>query len=236
MQLFYAPEITLPRYTLSEEESKHCIRVLRMGRGDELHITDGRGTMYRCKIVDDNVKRCTVEVISQEDEFEKLPYELSIGIAPTKNIDRYEWFLEKATEIGVAEFVPIVSEHSERKVIKHEREEKVITSAVKQSLKAYHPILEDLTPLREIIARPFEGQKFIAHCDPSFEKREYLPAIIKKNENILILIGPEGDFSPEEINFALENGFESISLGNQRLRTETAAVAATIMVATINGL
>ena len=123
MQLFYAPEITLPRYTLSEEESKHCIRVLRMGCGDELHITDGRGTMYRCKIVDDNVKRCTAEVINTEHEYEKMSYGLTIGIAPTKNIDRLEWFLEKATEVGISEIYPLLCDHSERKEIKHEREE-----------------------------------------------------------------------------------------------------------------
>ena len=120
--------------------------------------------------------------------------------------------------------------------VAHDRELRVITSAVKQSLKAYHPTLEELTPLRKLIAEPFEGQKFIAHCDANSQERLFLPAIIKKNENILILIGPEGDFSPEEINFALENGFKPISLGTQRLRTETAAVAATVMVATVNGL
>ena len=158
-----------------------------------------------------------------------------MAVAPTKNIDRYEWFLEKATEIGVSRFIPIECDHSERRTIKYDREERVITSAVKQSLKAYHPSLDELTPVKKVIAAPFEGQKFIAHCDQSFGERAYLPPIIKKNENILILIGPEGDFSPEEIKFALENGFQPISLGNQRLRTETAAVVATVMVATING-
>ena len=236
MQLFYAPEISLPRYTLPEEESKHCIRVLRMRLGDELHLTDGRGTMYRCKVVDDNVKRCTVEIVESSAEYEKMSYGLTLAVAPTKNIDRFEWFLEKATEVGITEIIPIECDHSERRQIKFDREEKVITSAVKQSLKAYHPQLDELTPLRKLIAEPFEGQKFIAHCDPTFEKRDYLPSIIKKSEKILILIGPEGDFSPEEIKFALENGFKPISLGTQRLRTETAAVVATVMVATVNGL
>lgn len=234
MQLFYAPEITLPRYTLSEEESKHCIRVLRMGCGDELHITDGRGTMYRCKIVDDNVKRCMVEVIDQQNEFEKLPYELTIGVAPTKNIDRLEWFLEKATEVGISAVYPLLCEHSERKEIKHEREERVITSAVKQSLKAYHPTLHPMTPFRQLAAMPFDGDKYIAHCNSEFGEREYLGRLIKKGGNTLILIGPEGDFSPEEINFALQNGFKAISLGKERLRTETAALVATVVTATIN--
>lgn len=234
MQLFYAPEITLPRYTLSEEESKHCIRVLRMGCGDEMHITDGRGTMYRCKIVDDNVKRCMVEVIDQQNEFEKLPYELTIGVAPTKNIDRLEWFLEKATEVGISAVYPLLCEHSERKEIKHEREERVITSAVKQSLKAYHPTLHPMTPFRQLAAMPFDGDKYIAHCNSEFGEREYLGRLIKKGGNTLILIGPEGDFSPEEINFALQNGFKAISLGKERLRTETAALVATVVTATIN--
>ncbi|MBO5830073.1 MAG: 16S rRNA (uracil(1498)-N(3))-methyltransferase [Alistipes sp.] len=236
MQLFYAPEITLPRYTLSEEESKHCIRVLRMGCGDELHITDGRGAMHRCKIVDDNVKRCTVEVIDTIHEFEKLPYNLTVAIAPTKNIDRLEWFLEKATEVGISEIYPLLCEHSERKEIKHEREERVITSAVKQSLKAYHPTLHPMTTFRQLVAMPFDGDKFIAHCNSEFGNREYLGKLIKKGGNTLILIGPEGDFSPEEIIFAEQNGFKAISLGKERLRTETAALVATVVTATINKL
>lgn len=205
-----------------------------MGCGDELHITDGRGTLYRCKIVDDNVKRCMVEVIDQQNEFEKLPYELTIGVAPTKNIDRLEWFLEKATEVGISAVYPLLCEHSERKEIKHDREERVITSAVKQSLKAYHPTLHPMTPFRQLAAMPFDGDKYIAHCNSEFGEREYLGRLIKKGGNTLILIGPEGDFSPEEINFALQNGFKAISLGKERLRTETAALVATVVTATIN--
>jgi 16S rRNA (uracil1498-N3)-methyltransferase len=199
-------------------------------------VTDGAGNLHTCRIIDDNARRCTIAVEHTEAEFERMPYELTMAVAPTKNIERFEWFLEKATEVGVSRIVPVECDHSERRTIKYDRELRVITSAVKQSLKAYHPELDDLTPLRKLIAEPFEGQKFIAHCDPNSQERLFLPAIIKKNENILILIGPEGDFSPEEINFALENGFKPISLGTQRLRTETAAVTATVMVATINGL
>ena len=235
MQLFYAPEISFPHYTLSEEESKHCIRVLRMGRGDELHLTDGRGVLYRCKIVDDNVKRCMVEVCEQTPAT-PLPYHLVMAVAPTKNIDRYEWFLEKATEVGVAEVYPIESAHSERRQIKLDRELKVITSAVKQSLKMFHPTLHDMTPVKQLMAQPFDGQKYIAHCNSELGEREYLGKILKKGGNVLILIGPEGDFSPEEITFALQNGFKPISLGDQRLRTETAAVVATVMVSTLNSL
>ena len=165
MQLFYAPDIVPPEYTLSEEESKHCIRVLRMACGEELHITDGRGNLYRCEIVDDNPKRCRVRVRDTNSEFGKLPYRLTMAVAPTKNNDRFEWFLEKATEIGVAEIIPLATEHSERRTLKPERENKVITAAVKQSLKAYHPRLHEITPLRQVIKQPFDGQKFIAHCD-----------------------------------------------------------------------
>lgn len=236
MQLFYAPEISLPSYTLPEEESKHCVRVLRMTVGDELHLTDGKGNMYRCKVVSDNVKRCEVEVVETWPEYERMSYGLTMCVAPTKNIDRFEWFLEKATEIGISEVYPLECDHSERRQIKLEREEKVITAAVKQSLKAYHPVLHDLTSVRDIIAMDFEGEKYIAHCDSSFGERPYLGNLVKKGANTLILIGPEGDFSKEEINFALQNGFKAISLGRERLRTETAAVVATTVVATINKL
>lgn len=235
MQLFYAPEISFPRYTLPEEESKHCVRVLRMGVGDELHITDGQGMLHRCKVVDDNAKRCVVEIV-ESTQAKPLPYHLVMAVAPTKNIDRYEWFLEKATEVGVGEIYPIESEHSERRQIKHERELKVITSAVKQSLKMYHPTLHELTPFKQVVAMPFEGEKYIAHCNSTLGERPYLGKLLKKGGRMLILIGPEGDFSPEEITFAVQNGFKPISLGDQRLRTETAAVAATMIVSTINAL
>ena len=236
MQLFYAPEITLPQYTLPEEESKHCIRVLRMRVGDELHLTDGKGNMYRCKVVSDNVKHCVVEVVETTAEYEKMSYRLVMAVAPTKNIDRFEWFLEKATEVGISEVYPIISEHSERREIKHERELKVITSAVKQSLKAYHPTLHQLTSFKELVRMPFEGDKFIAHCNASLGERPYLGSLITKGRDTLILIGPEGDFSKEEIIFAIDNGFKPITLGRERLRTETAAVVATVVVSTINKL
>lgn len=234
MQLFYAPEITLPRYTLSEEESKHCVRVLRMEPGDELHITDGRGNMHRCKVVDNNAKRCVVEVVETQVEYQKMDCELTVAIAPTKIIDRFEWFLEKSTEVGISEIYPIECDHSERRQLKLDREQKVVTAAVKQSLKAYHPVLHPLTSVRDVITMPFDGAKFIAHCNSELGEREYLGRLLKKGEKTLILIGPEGDFSPEEITFALQNGFKAISLGRERLRTETAAVVATVVTSTIN--
>ena len=236
MQLFYAPDFTAPEYMLSEEESRHAVKVLRLEEGDILHITDGRGNLYRCEVASAHQKHCLVRVVEQFEEFEKLPYNLTMAVAPTKNIDRYEWFLEKATEIGVAEFVPIVSEHSERKVIKQEREEKVITAAVKQSLKAYHPVLAEITPFDKLVSREFAGRKFIAHCGEAVKEKKYLASTLRKGEDALILIGPEGDFSSAEVALAVANGFEEITLGTQRFRTETAAVVAVDMVSIVNNL
>ena len=236
MQLFYAADFTTPEYMLSEEESRHAVKVLRLEEGDILHITDGRGNLYRCEVASAHQKHCLVRVVEQFEEFEKLPYNLTMAVAPTKNIDRYEWFLEKATEIGVAEFVPIVSEHSERKVIKQEREEKVITAAVKQSLKAYHPVLAEITPFDKLVSREFAGRKFIAHCGEAVKEKKYLASTLRKGEDALILIGPEGDFSPAEVALAVANGFEEITLGTQRFRTETAAVVAVDMVSIVNNL
>ncbi len=236
MQLFYAADFTAPEYMLSEEESRHAVKVLRLMEGNTLHITDGRGNLYRCEVASAHQKHCLVRVVEHFSEFEKMPYCLTMAVAPTKNIDRYEWFLEKATEIGVTEFIPLVSEHSERKVIKHEREEKVITSAVKQSLKAYHPALTELTSFAVLVRKEFAGRKFIAHCNDAVKEKKYLASTLRKGENALILVGPEGDFSPEEVRLAVENGFEEISLGTQRFRTETAAVVAVDMVSIINNL
>ena len=236
MQLFYAPQITLPEYTLAEEESKHAIKVLRLSVGDTLHITDGRGTLHLCQVVSDSAKHCTVRVLESQHEFEKRNYTLTMAVAPTKNIDRYEWFLEKATEIGVDNFVALESEHSERRIIKPERELKVITAAVKQSLKAYHPTLEDMTDFKKFVTRDFDGRKFIAHCGEAIKGKSYLASTLAVGENAVILIGPEGDFSPEEVRLAVENGFEEITLGTQRFRTETAAVMAVAMVAIKNSL
>lgn len=236
MQLFYAPQITLPEYTLTEEESRHAIKVLRLRVGDSLHITDGRGNMHRCEVISDSAKHCTVRVVESQCEYEKRGYSLTMAVAPTKNIDRYEWFLEKATEIGVDCFIALESAHSERKVVKPEREEKVITAAVKQSLKAYHPTFEDMTPFKELVAREFSGRKFIAHCGEAVRSKSYLASTLKAGEDAIVLIGPEGDFSAEEVALAVENGFEEITLGTQRLRTETAAVVAVTMVAVINTL
>lgn len=234
MNLFYTPDITPPFYLLAEEESRHCVRVLRLSEGDTVHLTDGRGNLYTAQITDPNPKRCAVEVMETTPDWGKRDYRLTMAVAPTKNIERYEWFLEKATEVGCDVFVPIETDRSERRVIKPDREMRVITGAVKQSLKAYHPALEPLVAVRELIVRPFEGVRLIAHCGTPICERRFISECVTKGDNVLILIGPEGDFSPEEVNFALQSGFAEISLGASRLRTETAALDAVIEVAIVN--
>ncbi len=234
MQLFYAPDIAPPHHTLTEEESKHCVRVLRMAEGDTLMLTDGRGNMYTARIADANPKRCAVEVVSTETEYGRRGYSLTMAVAPTKNPDRYEWFLEKATEVGCDVFIPIASAHSERRTVKEDRLEKVVTSAVKQSLKAYHPAVEPMIDAKDVIMRPFEGQKLIAHCRPDAGERQPIKDVLARGGNTLILIGPEGDFSREEVELALANGFTAVTLGEARLRTETAALAAVMFTSFAN--
>ncbi len=233
MQLFYAPEITTPLYTLPEEESGHCVRVLRLKQGDELHITDGRGTLYRAEVEEAHPKHCTIRIVEEHHEWEKRPYRLIVAVAPTKNIDRIEWFVEKATECGIDRIVPILCDHSERKVIKGERLEKIAVSAMKQSLKAYKPQIAPLTPIRTLLAEPFEGVRLIAHCEEDVE-RVFMGDVIHRGEDVMVLIGPEGDFSKEEIEAARKAGFREITLGQSRLRTETAALAATMFTAFVN--
>lgn len=236
MQLFYAPDFTPPVFTLDREESGHAVKVLRLREGDTIHVTDGKGNMYRCRVTLASEKGCEVCVEETFVQFEKRPYRLLVAVAPTKNIDRWEWMLEKATEIGTDEFIPLDCDHSERRVIKPERESRVITSAVKQSLKAYHPVLREMTAFDAIAAMPFSGRKFIAHCDTPLHAKKYLPSAVLPGEDVLVAIGPEGDFSEREIRLAVENGFEEITLGVQRFRTETAAVVAVDMVSIVNAM
>ena len=210
------------------------MRVLRLGVGDSLHITDGRGTLYRAVVVEAHHKHCTIRIVEEHNEWEKRGYSLTVAVAPTKNIDRIEWFVEKATECGIDRIIPILCDHSERKVVKGERLEKIAASAMKQSLKAYLPKVEPLTPLREILAEPFEGVKLIAHCEEDME-RVFMGDVIHRGESVMVLIGPEGDFSKEEIEAARKAGFQEVTLGDSRLRTETAALAAAMFTAFVNG-
>ncbi len=224
MQLFYTPDISSPVFYLNETESKHAVRVLRLVNDDCIQLIDGKGNFHEAVIKVAHPKKCQVEIVKTQTEFGKRNHYLHMAVAPTKNIDRFEWFLEKATEIGVDEITPVLCEHSERKVIKHERLEKVIISAMKQSLKAYLPKLNPLTPIKDIFNSEFEGKKYIAHCYE--QDKHQLKNEAANNPSTLILIGPEGDFSEAEVEAALQNDFIPVSLGESRLRTETAAVVA----------
>jgi 16S rRNA (uracil1498-N3)-methyltransferase len=232
MHLFYTPDLQNDSYRLSEEESKHCVRVLRLTEGETLFLVDGKGLFCEAVIINANPKACILQVKDKKANYGKRDYQLIIGVSPTKNIDRYEWFLEKATEIGIDAVIPLLSRYSERKEIKPERLEKVIISAMKQSIKAYQPVLNPMQTFKKTITTPFAGQKFIAHCNEG-EKILLRDAVIK-GKDVLILIGPEGDFSNEEVELAMREGFRPVSLGTSRLRTETAALMACHTVNLIN--
>lgn len=224
MHLFYTPDLQDDAYTLPEDESKHIIRVLRLNLGEVIHLTDGLGGLFTSVIVDNNPKRCRLAITNKVLEYGKRDYKISIAIAPTKNIDRFEWFLEKCTEIGIDNIYPIICHRSERKVIKHDRSMRVITAAVKQSLKAYHPVLHEQMTFQQFLKEDLPPEKFIAHCEEG--NKQILKSLTGKKMNSIVLIGPEGDFSPDEIKNATNKGFIPVSLGDSRLRTETAGVAA----------
>lgn len=224
MHLFYTPDIESDIYRLSTEESRHCIRVLRLGEGDEISLVDGRGGFYTGEITVGEVKNCEVKIIRKVSDYGKRPFHLHIAVAPTKNIDRTEWMLEKCTEIGTDEFTMLFTAHSERKEVKQERLEKVIISAMKQSLKAYKPNLNVLTDFKIFVSSCKQGQRFIAHCNEGVKKR--LDEVYIPGSDAVILIGPEGDFSEEEVEMAVKFGFVPVTLGESRLRTETAGVVA----------
>jgi 16S rRNA (uracil1498-N3)-methyltransferase len=209
---------------MPEEEAGHCLRVLRLTTGDEVTLTDGKGNFYKAVISAATNKRCQLKIT------ETLPQEkgwtgwLHVAMAPTKNMDRTEWFAEKATEIGFDELTFLDCRFSERRVVKTERVEKILVSAMKQSLKPTLPVLNGMTPFNKFVAQPFAGQKFIAHCYEG--DKEPLMQALTPGEDALVLIGPEGDFSPEEVEMAVKAGYRPISLGSSRLRTETAALVA----------
>lgn len=222
MHSFYCPDIQANLYTFNEEESKHCVRVLRLGVGDEVQIVDGRGGVYKARIIDPNHKACTLEVFESAQEVGKRSYYLHVAIAPTKSADRFEWFLEKATEIGIDEISPLMTEHSERKQIKMDRCDKIMNAAVKQCLISYRPKVNEMVRFEALVKSSFEGDKFIAYCGS--QTKEEIKSVLFSNSRALVLIGPEGDFSPEEVSLALQNGFRPVTLGANRLRTETAGI------------
>jgi len=238
MQLFYAPDLTesSKEYQFDKEESRHIHKVLRKTTGDILHITNGKGWIFEAKIIASDAKNCSVQMLSSVFK-EREEFQLHMAVAPTKMNDRFEWFLEKATEIGIDEITPIICDHSERKVIKLERYEKIIQSAAKQSLKPYLPTLHPAISFNDFIAhiskQQLDFQLFIAHCEDENEKSPLQQTLVK-HQNTLILIGPEGDFSTSEIQAALTNSYKAVSLGASRLRTETAAIVACHTYALLN--
>jgi 16S rRNA (uracil1498-N3)-methyltransferase len=232
MNLFYTPQLVEPVFKLDTEESKHLIRVLRKQAGDMIVTTDGRGFFYDCQVLEANPKACVVEVVAKKPGDDQRSFKIHMAVAPTKNINRFEWFLEKVTEMGVNDITPIFTFHSERREVKNDRLEKVLIAAMKQSLKSHLPHLRDSEKFNKFIQQPFEGDKFIAFIDK--EVTLELAQIGKSNTDTLILIGPEGDFSHEEVEAAKQQGFIPVKLGPARLRTETAGVAACHTLHVIN--
>lgn len=233
MQLFYNPDIKSGDkiFSFDKEESRHIVKVLRKKESDIIHITNGSGYLFTSEITFANEKKCEIK-ITAEEFFEPAPYSLHLAVAPTKLNDRYEWFLEKAVEIGVTEITPIICDHSERVAFKADRFEKILQTAMKQSLQYYLPKLHEPIPFANFIKEAKEGQLFIAHCEET-EKRLLKNALLPK-QDVTILVGPEGDFSTKEINLALAQNYVPVSLGNTRLRTETAAIVAAHSAAFIN--
>ena len=232
MFIFYSPGISSDVYTFNEQESRHCIKVLRLCKGDNVNLIDGKGSFYLAEIINQDPKNCSAKIIRKTKEFEKRNYYCHIVIAPTKNIARFEYFLEKATEIGIDEITPLICERSERKKINKDRLEKIIISAMKQSVKAYLPKMNDIISFNDFLSTKLKGQKFIACYEnmPEFSlKTMYTPP-----KRVNILIGPEGDFSPAEITQANKNEYIGVTLGKSRLRTETAGIVAAHTIALLN--
>lgn len=234
MQLFYTPNLTkdADTFTFDKTESRHIVKVLRKKTGDLLFITNGKDNLFTSEVIIAHDKNCTVKVVHSETKEKQWNYKLHIAMAPTKNIDRFEWFLEKSTEIGIDEITPILCEHSERKVIKMDRLARILEAAMKQSLKFRLPKLNNLTSFSKFIETNTNDNLFIAHCENT--DKENLKEILKPRQNTTILIGPEGDFSTYEIETALKSSYQPISLGESRLRTETAGIVAAQTISFIN--
>ena len=231
MELFYSQDIESGTCRLDHDESGHCIKVLRHRCGDEISVIDGRGTLYRCRIISDSHKEVVAQVIDSIQDWGAHPYRLHMAVCPTKNNDRFEWFAEKACEMGFDELSPVIGEHSERRILKTARVEKILISASKQSLKAAVPVVNEPISVKEFIAANTDkdGLKLIAYCfDDEKVPRRSIKEVLDGYEGteIIVMIGPEGDFSHEEAELALQAGFIPVHLGASRLRTETAAVTA----------
>lgn len=234
MEIFFAREIDGTFCHLTEEESAHCVKVLRHREGDEIHVIDGEGTFYTCRLCDASPKGATAQILEVEKDWGAHPYHLSMAVCPTKNNDRYEWFAEKATEMGLDRIAPVIGEHSERRVFKTERLAKILLSASKQSLKGAIPQISEPVSVKEFIKECDAELKLICYCFEEETLRRSIKEVLAEkaadNCTIAILIGPEGDFSRDEAKLAMENGFIPVHLGDSRLRTETAALTATAAV------
>ena len=231
MHRFYCPDIA-DTLTLGEEDSKHCVRVMRMAAGDTIEVVDGNGTLYTCRITMAHPKRCAIEVLDKEVQTPHWGHRIVLAIAPTKNLDRIEWLVEKCVEMGIDRIIPLRCHNSERTVLKTERLKKIMVAAMKQSLKATLPQLDEMTPLEQVVAEPFEGTRCIAYCDAMLprEQRRTLADVYRQGSDVMVLIGPEGDFSPDEVQAATTAGFIPVTLGESRLRTETAGLMAVAAV------
>lgn len=234
VQFFYSTQIDVHNITLDHDESRHCLRVLRMRVGDRVEVVDGKGNLYDAEILNDRDKQCGLLIISHKKHFGKRDFKISIGMALPKNVERFEWFLEKATEIGVDEIYPVITERSERVKLNMERVRKILISAMKQSGKAYLPVLHEPRNFSDMMITGVMSdlQKFIAVC--GVENSSHLMDAYIKGKDALVLIGPEGDFTSGEVKLAQSNGFEPINLGKSRLRVETAGVVACCVVNLVN--
>ena len=233
MQIFYAPDIAGNTYALDEKESKHIIRVLRMTKGSAVRLIDGKGNLYEGIISDPDQKKCIIVITGKTADFEKRGYRLHIAISPLKNPERFEWFIEKSVEIGVDEITPLVCRNTEKPGIKYERVNNLIISAMKQSLKSTKTILNEPCRFKDFISEQSQGLRLIAHCDNSIERNK-IADVYSRNMDAIILIGPEGDFTREEIDSAINSKFIPVHLGASRLRTETAGIAACHSIYFIN--
>jgi 16S rRNA (uracil1498-N3)-methyltransferase len=234
MNIFYAPDILLPDVTLSPEESAHCIRVLRLGAGAKVQLIDGKGGYYNAVVTLPDAKHCRLSVTETIESRAPRMYSVHIAIAPTKNMDRFEWFIEKSVEIGIDIITPLLCHHSERRVLKTDRLEKLIIATMKQAIIPGKPVLNELTSFKDFvgsIAHPGTN-RFIAHCEET--ERETLQKVCRAGQDAVVMIGPEGDFSPEEVLSAINHGLVPVSLGRNRLRTETAGVVACNMINCLN--
>lgn len=234
MEIFWTEDIAGGICRLGEEESAHCVRVLRHRAGDRINVIDGHGTMYECTLVTDSPKGAEARIEQAHQNWGGHPYDLTMAVCPTKNIDRYEWFAEKATEFGVDRIVPVIGEHSERKILKPERMNRILLSAAKQSLKASIPELSDTISVRDFIegTAGTDALKMIAYCFADGQERHSIREVLENNDakEVIVLIGPEGDFSREEADAAVAAGYVPVHIGESRLRTETAALASVSMI------